>query len=73
MFKVNNRNTRTRCEICSKLTIKIPEQNVFSARKYQLLRVFEAQLNDFFYSKAKSFSVKEIFLYLKPFQQLQRF
>ena len=25
MFKVNNRNTRTRCEICSKLTIKIPE------------------------------------------------
>ena len=23
MFKVNNRNTRTRCEICSKLTIKI--------------------------------------------------
>ena len=25
MFKVNNRNTRARCEICSKLTIKIPE------------------------------------------------
>ena len=24
MFKVNNRNTRTRYEICSKLTIKIP-------------------------------------------------
>ena len=24
MFKVNNRNTRTRCELCSKLTIKIP-------------------------------------------------
>ena len=23
MFKVNNRNTRIRCEICSKLTIKI--------------------------------------------------
>ena len=23
--KVNNRNTRTRCEICSKLTIKTPE------------------------------------------------
>ena len=23
MFKVKNRNTRTRCEICSKLTIKI--------------------------------------------------
>ena len=26
LLKVNNRNTRTRCEICSKLTIKIPEQ-----------------------------------------------
>ena len=26
LFKVNNRNTRTRCEICSKLTIKKPEQ-----------------------------------------------
>ena len=26
MFKVNNRNTRTRCEIFSKLTIKTPEQ-----------------------------------------------
>ena len=25
MFKVNNRNTRTRCEICSKLTIKTQE------------------------------------------------
>ena len=24
MFKVNNRNTRTRCEICSKLTINLP-------------------------------------------------
>ena len=26
MFKVNNKNTKTRCEICSKLTIKIPER-----------------------------------------------
>ena len=26
MFKVNKRNTRTRCEICSKSTIKTPEQ-----------------------------------------------
>ena len=26
MFKVNKRNTRTRCEICSKLTIKTPER-----------------------------------------------
>ena len=26
MFKFNNRNTRTRCEICSELTIKTPER-----------------------------------------------
>ena len=26
LLKVNNRNTRTRCEICSKLTIKTLEQ-----------------------------------------------
>ena len=26
VFKVNKRNFRTRCEICSKLTIKTPEQ-----------------------------------------------
>ena len=28
MFKVNNRNTRKRCEICSKLTIKTPFSSV---------------------------------------------
>ena len=27
LLKVNNRNTRTRCEICSKLTIKTPERH----------------------------------------------
>ena len=26
LLKVNKRNTRTRCEICSELTIKIPER-----------------------------------------------
>ena len=26
MFKVNNRNTKTRCEICSELTIKTAER-----------------------------------------------
>ena len=25
LLKVNNRNTKARCEICSKLTIKTPE------------------------------------------------
>ena len=26
LFKVNHRNTRTRCEICSKLKVKTPER-----------------------------------------------
>ena len=35
MFKVNNRNTRTRCEIFSKLTIKTPErQRIYDLFKY---------------------------------------
>ena len=34
-FKVNSRNTRTRCEICSKLTIKTPER-----RQWHQLRHF---------------------------------
>ena len=28
MLKVSNRNTRTRCEICLKLTIKAPERRL---------------------------------------------
>ena len=32
MLKVNNQNTRTRCEICSKLTIKtLDRRQAFSA------------------------------------------
>ena len=27
MFKVNNRNSKTGCEICSRLTIKTPERH----------------------------------------------
>ena len=27
MFKINNRNTRTRCEICSKLKVKTQERH----------------------------------------------
>ena len=27
MFKNNNRNTRIKCEICSKLTVKTPERH----------------------------------------------
>ena len=35
LLKVNNRNTRTRCEICSKLTTKAPER-----RKWRRSGVF---------------------------------
>ena len=30
MFKVNNRNTGTGCEVCSKLTVKTPEQRYWN-------------------------------------------
>ena len=42
MFKVNNRNTKTRCEICSKLTIKTPER-----RQWRRSGVFVVTLNIF--------------------------
>ena len=35
LFKVNNRSTRKRCEICSKLTIEIPER-----RQWRLSGIF---------------------------------
>ena len=36
LLKVNNRNTKTRCEICSKLTIKTPERRLASSKlKYR--------------------------------------
>ena len=31
LFKVNNRNTRKRCEMCSKVTIKTPKWHLFLA------------------------------------------
>ena len=33
MFKLNNKNTRTRCELCSKLTIKTPKRRHFPYTK----------------------------------------
>ena len=35
LLKVNNKNTRTRCEICSKLTIKTPERRLFRQTLYR--------------------------------------
>ena len=39
LIKVNNKNTRKRCEICSKLTIKTPERNQW--RQYVSMVDFE--------------------------------
>ena len=34
MFEVNNKNTKTKCEICSKLTIKTPERRQYSLASF---------------------------------------
>ena len=40
MFKVKNRNTSKRCEICSKLTIKLPERRKWlQCRKIPKLQI----------------------------------
>ena len=49
LFKSNNRNTETRCEICSKLRIKTPErrqwrQNVVYKKEYRFCSVFHFSL-----------------------------
>ena len=43
-FKVNNRNTRIWCEICSKLTIKTPE------RRLNVIVVFLSLILNIFYT-----------------------
>ena len=46
LFKVNNRNTRKRCKICSKLTIKKPERLPGQAFiQAVLISVFEKRLS----------------------------
>ena len=48
LLKVNNRNTRTRCEICSNLTIKVPERRrrsgVFIANFEHVTAAWEEQI-----------------------------
>ena len=44
MFKVNNRNTRARCEICAKLTIKIPERRQAHAQIHNIISKITHQL-----------------------------
>ena len=55
-FKVNNRNFRTMCKICSKLTIKIPERHLKHTVKHRALffvkRILDVmQEVGFFFSK----------------------
>ena len=40
LLKVNNRNARTRCEICSKLRIKMPERCQDFSSKFDQIRSF---------------------------------
>ena len=45
LFKVNNRNTRTRCEICSKLTTKIPKRRQWFYQN-NMSRVWSLEFRD---------------------------
>ena len=47
MFKVNNRNPRTKCKICSKLTIKTPERRHWR-RIYLTLNIFPTLFSCFY-------------------------
>ena len=49
MFKVNNRNTRTRCEICAKLTIKTPERRHYTDSTYKHLFTIYFSSNKIFF------------------------
>ena len=40
MLKFNKKDTRTRCEICSKLTIKTPERRQFVSSLFLTLNIF---------------------------------
>ena len=40
LFKVNNRNTRTRHEICSKFTIKTPERRQLGTLNYHTFLMY---------------------------------
>ena len=46
LFNVNNINTRKRCEICSKLTVKTPERRrcsgVFTVNFEHILQLFSS-------------------------------
>ena len=40
LLKFNNKNTQTRCEICSKLTIKMPERHQLTSLRFLCCKVY---------------------------------
>ena len=65
LFKVNNRNTWKRCEICSKLTIKTPEQrqrcrNFNCCKIYSSILIYKCWYNtDIHKNKKEQFKSKK--------------
>ena len=49
MFKVNNKNTRTRCGICSKLKIKTPKRHQQIKSLLLILKIFHTLFWSFYY------------------------
>ena len=62
MFKVNNRNNRTRCEECSKLTIKIPERRYW--RRSGIFIVKFEQISQLSHFTTFTFQISQISLLL---------
>ena len=70
LLEVNNKNTKKRCEMCSKLTIKTPNSGVFIVNSEHISHLFLAfftivefeQINDSTYSVENSFSVEHLCL-----------
>ena len=68
MFKFNIRNTRTRCEICSKLTIKTPERRQWLDIPTKWPQYLEILTKPFPYSKGEIFKAKSFaFLFVMWF------
>ena len=56
LLKVNSRNTNTRCEICSKLTIKIPERRQCRRNYARSLTQHHVELTNSSMAKPQAFS-----------------
>ena len=59
MFKVNNKNTRIRCEICSKLTIKTPDRRQWRRSEMHILKMYKPFLSEKYPSYAKMTLIKD--------------